>query len=126
MLQGEVDGGWAACVVAHGDDLLEPQGLHDRFQITELLLEAVKRILRLVGCAEAQKVHRDRSATGRHQMRNEVVVDVRVVRKSVQHHESGAAAREIADVQASATARNSMFDEGRESGVLGIRHDLAP
>ena len=26
MLQGEVDGAWAACVVAHGDDLLEPQG----------------------------------------------------------------------------------------------------
>ena len=64
MLQGEVDGGWAACVVAHGNDLLEPQGLHHRFQITELLLETVKRILRLVGCAEAQKVHRNRSATG--------------------------------------------------------------
>ena len=24
QLQGEVDGGWAACVVAHGDDLVEP------------------------------------------------------------------------------------------------------
>ena len=41
--------------MAHGDDLLEPQGLYDRFQITEPLLEVVKRILRLVGCAEAQK-----------------------------------------------------------------------
>ena len=68
--------------------------------------QAVKRILRLVGCTEAENLHRDRSATGRHQMRNEVVVDVRVVRKSVQHHGSGAAAREIADVQASATVRD--------------------
>src|SRR6516164_4122757 len=126
MFQGEVDGCWAGRVVANGDDLLEPQGLHDRLQIAELLREAVARALWLVGCAEAQEVYCHRSATGRRQMRNEVVVNVRVVRKSVQHCESRSATGKVPDVQASAIALDSMFSERRESCVLGIRHDLAP
>src|SRR6516162_6513485 len=98
VLQSEVDGGWATGIVADGDDLLEPQGLHDRFQIPKLLFKAVVRAIRFVRRTEAQEVYRDGSAPGRCQVWNEVVIDVRVVRKSVQQHEGRPAARKVADV----------------------------
>src|SRR6516165_832706 len=124
--QSEVDGGRATGIVADGDDLLEPQGLHDRFQIAKLLFKAVVRAIRFVRRAEAQEVYRDGSATRRRQVWNEVVVDERVVRKSVQQHEGWPAARKVADVQVAAIALNSTFGEGREVCPLGTSHDLAP
>src|SRR6516162_11719165 len=44
----------------------------------------------------------------------------------MQQHEGCPAARKVADVQAAAIARNSVFDEGRGFRPLGIGHDLAP
>src|SRR6516162_6399978 len=117
VLQSEVNGGRATGIVADGDDLLEPQGLDDRFQIPKLLFEAVVRAIRCVRRAEAQEVYRDGSAPGRRQVWNEVVIDVRVVRKSVQQHEDCPAAGKVADIQAAAIARNSMFGEGPDVHV---------
>ena len=48
MLQSEVDAGRATGIVADRDDLLEPQGLHDRFQIPKLLFKAVVRAIQFV------------------------------------------------------------------------------
>lgn len=48
LLQSEVDGGRATGIVADRDDLLEPQRLHDHFQILKLLFKAVVRALRFV------------------------------------------------------------------------------
>src|SRR6516162_7485024 len=117
VLQSEVNGGRATGIVADGDDLLEPQGLDDRFQIPKLLFEAVVRAIRCVRRAEAQEVYRDGSAPGRRQVWNEVVIDVRVVRKSTQQHEGCPAAWKVADVQAATIARNSMFGEGPDVHV---------
>src|SRR6516225_6005964 len=114
VLQSEVDGGRATGIVADRDDLLELQGLHNRFQIPQLLLKAVVRAIRFVRRAEAQEVYRDCSATGRRQVWNEVAIDVRVVRKSMQQREGWAAARKVADVQAAAISLNPTFGEGRE------------
>jgi len=55
-------------------------------------------------------------------MRNEVIVDVRVVRKSVQQHESRSVCGKVADIQVPAIAPDAMFGESGESGVLGVRH----
>jgi len=126
VLRSEVDGGRATGIVADRDDLLDPQGLHDRFQIPKLLFKAVARAIRFVGRAEAQEVYRDGSATGRRQVWNEVVIDVRVVRKSMQQHEGRPAARKVAEIQAAAIALNSMLGEVREVCPLRTRHDLAP
>src|SRR6516225_3613896 len=126
VLQSEVDGGRATGIVADGDDLLEPQGLHDRFQIPKLLFKAVARAIRFVGRAEAQEVYRDGSASGQCQVWNEVVIDVPVVRKSMQQHEGWPAARKVADVQAAAIALNSTLGESREVCPLRIPHDPAP
>jgi len=112
--------------VADGDNLLEPQGLHNCFQIHKLLFKAVARAIRFVRPAEAQEVYRDGSAPGQRQVWNEVVIDVRVVRKSMQQHERWPAARKVADVQAAAIALNSMFSDGREICPLRIRRALAP
>ncbi len=75
MLQSEVDGGRATGIVAGGDDLLQRQGLHDRFQIPKLLFKAVVSAFGFVRRAEAQEVYRDGSATGLRQVRNEVVIE---------------------------------------------------
>jgi hypothetical protein len=48
VLQSEVDGGWASGIVTDRDDLLEPQGLHDRFEISKLLFKAVVRAIQFV------------------------------------------------------------------------------
>jgi len=48
MPQRKVDSGWSAGVVADGDDLLKPQGPDNRFEVTDLLFEAVEGALRLV------------------------------------------------------------------------------
>ena len=50
------------------------------------------------GRAEAQEVYRDGSAPGRRQVWNEVVIDVRVVRKPMQQREGWPAARKVAGV----------------------------
>ncbi|MEI9987907.1 MAG: hypothetical protein WDN69_35275 [Aliidongia sp.] len=76
MPEGEINGGRTARVMADRNYLVDPQGLNDRFQVTKLLFETIMRALGLVGGAEAQKVDRDGSTTGRSQMRNQVVVDV--------------------------------------------------
>lgn len=48
MPQRKVDSGRPAGVVADRDNLLEPQRVSDRFQVAELLFEAVDGALRFV------------------------------------------------------------------------------
>src|SRR5258708_13249557 len=55
-------------------------------------------------------------------MRNELVVDVRVVRKSVQRHESRPAAWKVPDIQAFASVLNPVLGKswkGRALGAIG-------
>ena len=59
-------------------------------------------------------------------MRNEFVVDVRVVRELMQQHESRPGAWEIPDIKPSASVLNPMLGENWKRRVLGISHDLAP
>ena len=66
------------------------------------------------------------SAAGRRQMRNEVVVDVRVIRKSVQQHKSRPAARKVPDIKASASVPHPVLRESWKDRALGVRHDLVP
>jgi hypothetical protein len=63
--------------VGHRDDLLQAQGIDDRLQVTELLAETVGRACGLVGLAEAQEVERDDAPSPRHQMGDQIVVDMR-------------------------------------------------
>src|SRR6516162_6715799 len=63
-------------------------------------------------------------------MRNEVVVDVQVVWKSMQQHESWTTAWKVSDIKASASVRNPMLGESwkgralRGSGAFcGNAHD---
>ena len=66
------------------------------------------------------------SAAGRRQMRNEVVVDVRVIRKSVQQHKSRPAARKVPDIKASASVLHPVLGESWKDRAVGVRHDLVP
>jgi len=59
-------------------------------------------------------------------MGNEVVVDVRVVRKTMQQHESRPAARKVSDIEAASTMLNPVLGESRKGHALGVRHDLLP
>src|SRR6202035_938148 len=52
-------------------------------------------------------------------MRNKSVVDMRVVRKSMQHHESRPAAWKVPDIQASASMRNPVLGESWKGRTLG-------
>src|SRR6516164_9265998 len=63
-------------------------------------------------------------------MRNEIVVDVQAVRKSMQQHESWTTAWKVPDIKASASVRNPMLGESwkgrglRGSGAFcGNAHD---
>jgi hypothetical protein len=100
--QGEVHRGGAARVVTDRDDLVQPECCDDGLHVAELLWEAVLGALRLVGGTEPEEVDRDRPAPGRHQVRDQIVVDVRVVGEAVQQQERRPVAPEIADVDISA------------------------
>src|ERR1700688_3087259 len=52
-------------------------------------------------------------------MRNEFVVDVRVVRKSMQHHESRTTAWKVPDIEVSASVRNPVLGESWKGRALG-------
>jgi hypothetical protein len=51
-------------------------------------------------------------------MRNEVVVDVQVVRKSMQQHESWTTTWKVPDIKASAGVRNPMLGESWKGRAL--------
>src|SRR5277367_4015374 len=93
MVDGEIDRCGAAGVVSNRNDLFEVQRLDDRFEITQLLPEAVAGAGRLVGSAVPEEIERDDSPSRRDQMRNQRIVDMEVVWKTVQEHERGTGAR---------------------------------
>jgi len=108
--------------MADRDDLIKRQALDHHLEVAKLLREAVRRARWLVRCTEAKEVNRNRPAASRDEMRNEVIVNVQVVRKAVQHHESRSIAGEVADIDASTVTLNPVFGERRKRHVLGIRH----
>ena len=99
--------------MADRDDLVQAETRGDRLDVGELLGKAVFFALRLIRAAKAQKVDRDRPAASRGQVRDQVVVDVRVVWEAVQQQERRTAAGEVADVDAAVIARDPMLYEQR-------------
>jgi hypothetical protein len=63
--------------------LSRPSVWTDCFEVAELLLEAVARPGGLFGRAEAQEIERDDPPASGYQIRNEIIVDVQIIREAV-------------------------------------------
>jgi hypothetical protein len=63
VVEDEIDGRGAARIVANWNDLFEGQSLYDRFEIAQLLPEAIFRVRRFVGSAVTEKIERDDSSS---------------------------------------------------------------
>jgi hypothetical protein len=79
----EIDRSGSRRVVSDRNDLIEAQCRDDRFEVAELLLEAVGRPGGLFGSAEAEEIERDDPPASGYQIRNEIIVDVQIIREAV-------------------------------------------
>jgi hypothetical protein len=87
MVKGPVDRHGARCVVGHRDHLVNLQGIEYRVQFPLLLFGGVRVVRRLVRCSPAQKVEGDDLAIT--QIRDQAIVDVQVIGKTVHEDECG-------------------------------------
>ena len=119
MFDREIDRRDAGRIMRDRHDLAEPQSLNHRRQVAELLREAVGCAGRFFGRAKAEEIERDDAPAGLGQVGDEVVIDAKVVGKTVHQNEGRTRAVIIAGVDASLLAGNTMFGESRSAhGVL--------
>jgi hypothetical protein len=116
MLHRKIDRGGAGRIMSDKNDLAEPQSLNHRRQVAKLLRKAVGRTGRLLGRAKPQKIKRNDAPAGLGQVRDEVVIDAKIVGKAVHEHESRAGAVIITGVELSLLMGNTMFGESRFAG----------
>ena len=79
----KIDRSGSRRVVSDRNDLIDAQCLDDRFEVAELLLEAVGRPGGLFGSAEAEEIERDDPPASGCQIRNEIIIDLQIIREAV-------------------------------------------
>jgi hypothetical protein len=94
-----------------GNNSLESQRINDCLQVAELLPEAVGRAGWLIGRTEPQEIECINPSPGGDEIRDQLVLDMLIVRESVHQYESRGSSSIIPCVYIALTLRNSMLSE---------------
>jgi hypothetical protein len=101
MRKREVDRGKPGRIMRDRDELTKAQGIHDRFEVTELLFKTVGSAGGFVGRTKAQEIEGDDPTATSYQIRNQIVLDVQVIGEAVHKHKGGTSAFVVACIDSS-------------------------
>jgi hypothetical protein len=111
VVESEVDGCGTASVMPDRDNLFEVQRIQDRFEIAQLLPEAIVSAGGLVRSAVTEKIERNDPSPSGDQIWNQLIVDMQVIRKTVHENKGWPCTCIVASVDPSFFARDVCLGE---------------